>query len=169
MTSWPPSGATRRGERRIGAKSVRLVPMTTNHIAALMPYEREMFGTEAWSVSGYRSELADIRLRHYVAAEDATGALLGWAGVLVVGEAAEILTVGVVPHARRAGIARRLLADLLAEAVRRGASEAFLEVRVDNDAALALYGAEGFEQVGVRRGYYDGGRVDAVTMRRDLQ
>ena len=42
----------------------------------------------------------------------------------------------------------------------------FLEVRVDNPAARALYDSEGFEQIGLRRGYYDGGRVDAVTMRR---
>jgi ribosomal-protein-alanine N-acetyltransferase len=61
-----------------------------------------------------------------------------------------------------------MLADLLAEAVRRGAREAFLEVRVDNAAARALYRREGFEDVGVRRGYYDAGRVDAVTMRKEL-
>jgi ribosomal-protein-alanine N-acetyltransferase len=61
-----------------------------------------------------------------------------------------------------------MLADLLAEAVRRGAREAFLEVRVDNEPARALYRSEGFDEVGRRRGYYDGGRVDAVTMRKEL-
>ncbi len=152
----------------MSAPTVRLVAMTPAHIDALLPYEREMFGTEAWSRNGYRDELADSRLRHYLAAEDASGSLLGWAGVLVVGPAAEILTVGVVPHARRRGIARQLVAALLVEAVRRGAREAFLEVRVDNDAARTLYAGEGFAELGVRRGYYDGGRVDAVTMRKEL-
>jgi [ribosomal protein S18]-alanine N-acetyltransferase len=57
---------------------------------------------------------------------------------------------------------------LVTEAVRRGAREAFLEVRVDNTAARSLYRGEGFEEVGLRRGYYDGGRVDAVTMRKNL-
>lgn len=146
----------------------KLVPMTTAHIEALWPYERQMFGTEAWSRSGYRAELADTRLRYYVAAEAPDGALLGWAGAMVVGGTAEILTVGVIPEARRSGVARLLLADLLAQAIRRGATEVFLEVRVDNVAALALYASDSFERVGVRRGYYDGGRVDAVTMRRDL-
>src|SRR6185503_14847587 len=93
----------------------------------------------------------------------------GWAGVMIIGRTAEILTVGVVPDARRAGIARRLIATLLDEAQRRGATEVFLEVRVDNDAARALYGSEGFAELGRRRGYYDGGRVDAVTMRRSLE
>jgi ribosomal-protein-alanine N-acetyltransferase len=61
-----------------------------------------------------------------------------------------------------------VLDGLLGEARRRGAVEAFLEVRVDNEAARALYARAGFAQVGLRRGYYDGGRVDAVVMRREL-
>jgi ribosomal-protein-alanine N-acetyltransferase len=147
---------------------VTIVPMASHHIDALMPYEREMFGTEAWTRTGYRAELADTRLRYYVAAEGPHGELLGWAGALVVADSAEILTVGVVPAARRVGTARRMVDALLAEAVRRGAREAFLEVRIDNEAARALYEAQGFAQIGLRRGYYDGGRVDAVTMRREL-
>ena len=148
--------------------TARLVPMTAAHVDALMPYERAMFGTEAWTRNGYLSELADTRLRHYVAVEGEDGALLGWAGVMVVQDTAEILTVGVVPEARRRGLARLMLADLLAEAVRRGALEAFLEVRVDNETARALYRSEGFAEIGRRRGYYDAGRVDAVTMRKEL-
>jgi [ribosomal protein S18]-alanine N-acetyltransferase len=150
------------------AAEVAIVPMTAAHIDALMPHERAMFGTEAWTRSGYRDELADTTHRCYVAAEGPAGELLGWAGVRVVADTAEILTVGVLPAARRAGIARRMLETLLGEAVRRGAAEAFLEVRVDNAAALALYEREGFEQVGRRVGYYDAGRVDAITMRKEL-
>jgi ribosomal-protein-alanine N-acetyltransferase len=147
----------------------RLVPMTVRHIAALLPYEQDMFGTEAWSADGYRAELADTEFRHYVAAEGPDGELLGWAGVMVVADSAEVLTVGVVPPARRLGLAVRMLADLLDEARRRGAREAFLEVRVDNEPAIALYEREGFARIGKRRGYYDHGRVDAVVMRRDLR
>lgn len=162
-----------------------IVPMTAVHIDALMAYERDMFGSEAWTANGYRAELADTRHRHYLAAMggaptaspgasdetpagDACGELLGWAGVMVVADAAEILTVGVVPAARRQGLAVRLLDGLLAEARERGATEAFLEVRVDNEAARKLYEREGFVQVGLRPGYYDHGRVDAVVMRRGL-
>jgi len=147
---------------------IDVVPMTRAHIDALMPYEREMFGTEAWSADGYRAELADTRHRSYLAAVDENQSLLGWAGVRVVGDTAEILTVGVVPQARRQGIGGRLLAMLLDEARRRGAVEAFLEVRVDNSAALQLYEQARFVRVGVRRGYYAGGRVDAVVMRRAI-
>jgi ribosomal-protein-alanine N-acetyltransferase len=86
----------------------------------------------------------------------------------VVGDSAEVLTVGVIPAARRRGIARRLLRALLGEASARGARETFLEVRVDNLAARRFYEIEGFAQVGRRRGYYDAGRVDALVMRKEL-
>jgi [ribosomal protein S18]-alanine N-acetyltransferase len=149
-----------------GAVTIRR--MRATDIDALMPYEKEMFGTEAWSRTSYRSELADGRHRYYVIAEDTGQNLLGWSGVMIIGRTAEILTVGVVPAARRAGIARRLIAMLLAEARRRRATEVFLEVRVDNVAARELYRTEGFAEIGLRRGYYDGGRVDAVTMQAEL-
>jgi [ribosomal protein S18]-alanine N-acetyltransferase len=145
-----------------------IVAMTRKHVDALMPHEREMFGTEAWSRASYLAELADKRNRYYVAAEGPDGELLGWAGVLVIADAAEIMTVGVVPGARRAGTGRRMLDVLLAEAVRRGANEVFLEVRADNEGARALYRGAGFDEIGVRRGYYAGGTVDAVTMRKPL-
>ena len=145
-----------------------IVAMRTEHIDALMPFEREMFGTEAWTASGYRSELADTERRYYLVAEDDDGTLLGWAGVMVIADSAEILTIGTVPAARRRGIARALLAGLTDEARRRGATELFLEVRVDNDAARAFYLTEGFDEIAMRPGYYDLGRVDAVVMRRAL-
>lgn len=147
---------------------VDVVPMRPEHIDALMPYEHEMFGSEAWSADGYRDELADTRHRHYLAAVDQDGALLGWAGIRIVADTAEVLTVGVVPAARRHGIGARLLAMLLDEARRRDVTEAFLEVRVDNTAAQKMYERSRFVRVGIRRGYYDGGRVDAVVMRKQL-
>jgi [ribosomal protein S18]-alanine N-acetyltransferase len=145
-----------------------IVAMTPAHVDALMHYEPDMFGTEAWSRNAYLGELADRRHRFYLAAEETDGRLLGWAGILLVGTTADILTVGVVPDARRRGIARQLVAALLAEASRRGVLECFLEVRTDNFAAIELYTSEGFTEVGVRRGYYDAGRADAMVMRRAL-
>lgn len=148
--------------------TVSIVAMTRAHVDALMPFEREMFGPEAWSAQAYREEIADTRLRHYVAAVDDGGNLLGWAGVMVIGETAQILTVGTIPRQRRRGIARLLLADLLEHARERNATEAFLEVRIDNAPARTLYASEGFAEIAQRKGYYDAGRVDAVVMRRAI-
>jgi ribosomal-protein-alanine N-acetyltransferase len=86
----------------------------------------------------------------------------------VLADEAEILTVGVVPEGRRQGTARRLIAALLDAARAGGAADVFLEVRVDNEAARALYESEGFASIGMRPGYYDSGRVDAVVMHREL-
>lgn len=148
--------------------TVTLAPMTIDDIADVMPHEVPMFGSEAWTAHSYRDELLDRKYRYYLTGRDADGVLLGWAGLYVLYETAQVLTVGVIPEARRRGIASTLLAALYAEARRRNATEILLEVRIDNDGARALYEREGFAVIGTRRGYYDNGRIDAITMRKEL-
>ncbi len=80
---------------------------------------------------------------------------------------AEILTVAVVPAARRRGHGAALLREGMAAARARGAGAMFLEVAAGNAPALALYAREGFAEVGRRRRYYAGG-ADALVLRRDL-
>jgi [ribosomal protein S18]-alanine N-acetyltransferase len=159
------------------ASDVRLRPMRIADLDVLMRYERQMFGPEAWSRQGYLDELADTELRHYIVAEegvaeedvaDGNHQLLGTGGLLTIGDTAQILTVGVLPPARRRGVGRLLVRALVAEARRRRAAEVLLEVREDNEAARRLYAGEGFAVLGRRRGYYEQGRVDAVTMRYPL-
>lgn len=87
------------------------------------------------------------------------------------GGEAEILTLAVEPKARRRGFAKALVQVAAGAARIAGAESLFLEVAVDNAAALALYRSTGFSEAGVRRGYYDrggGNRVDALVMRLDL-
>jgi ribosomal-protein-alanine N-acetyltransferase len=156
---------------------VRVRPMRIADLDALMPFEQQMFGPEAWSRQSYLDELADTELRCYIVAEAVAerthltpgGSLLGTAGLLTIGETAQILTVGVLPAARRRGVGRLLVRALVAEARRRRATEVLLEVREDNHAAQRLYAGEGFTVLGKRRGYYEQGRVDAITMRYPIQ
>jgi ribosomal-protein-alanine N-acetyltransferase len=147
---------------------IRLRPMRKADLDVLLPHEQAMFGTESWSRDSYLDELADTELRLYLVAEDADGQVLASAGLLTIAETAQILTIGVLPLARRRGIARLLVNALVAEARRRQAHEVLLEVRVDNKPARELYESEGFVVIGTRRGYYDRGRVDAVVMRHEL-
>ncbi|WP_235927770.1 GNAT family N-acetyltransferase [Sandarakinorhabdus rubra] len=84
------------------------------------------------------------------------------------GPEVELLLIAVMPDLRRQGVAARLLRAVQAEAVARGASEVFLEVREDNRAARRLYEAAQFAAVGRRPDYYfgkDGSRRAAITMR----
>ncbi len=79
-----------------------------------------------------------------------------------------IISIGVLPHARRIGIAYNLLLRAL-RALRRiyDASEAYLEVRVSNIPAINLYKKLGFSIVEIIPRYYHDGE-DAYLMARPL-
>lgn len=89
-------------------------------------------------------------------------------GVMSVGAGeAHILNLCVNGHFRCRGVGRRMLEYLVERARTAGVGEAFLEVRPSNTAAIRLYQSVGFEQVGIRRGYYQavGGREDASVLK----
>ena len=90
---------------------------------------------------------------------------------LVAGEA-EILTIAVSPLQRRRGFARTLMEHVFRRLYHERAETLFLEVDAGNEAAVALYRAFRFRQVGVRKGYYAHGSVPgaaALVMRADLR
>ncbi len=93
-------------------------------------------------------------------------------GVMSLGAGeAHILNLCVAESYRCRGVGRRLLSALIERATAAGMGDAFLEVRPSNTAAIRLYLALGFEQVGMRRGYYQAatGREDAAVLRRALR
>jgi ribosomal-protein-alanine N-acetyltransferase len=96
---------------------------------------------------------------------------LGFIVVRAVAGEAEILTLAVHPEARRRGLGLVLVQSAATTAQTLGAEAFWLEVAVDNEAAIALYAATGFEAAGKRPRYYarkDGERIDALVMRRLL-
>lgn len=123
---------------------------------------------EAWSANMFLSEVGeDVSApRSWWVAHD-NGKLLGFAGGMVVDNDIQILDVTVDPDQRRRGIARKLLAHVSYDAQMLGATTASLEVETDNAAAIALYRALGFEQIGCRRDYYGAGN-DALVMQASL-
>jgi ribosomal-protein-alanine N-acetyltransferase len=135
-------------------------------VEAVQALDAELFGGTAWSAAMFWSELAAGESRWYLVAETADGALAGYAGLLVAGSEADVQTIGVLPALQGRGVGTLLLNALTTEAVRRGATSLLLEVRADNEAALALYARAGFERISVRRRYYQPGDVDAWVMRR---
>ena len=130
--------------------------------------ELRLFADDPWTAELFWSELAHVPdTRWYVVAVDADDVLVGYAGLMAVGSDADVQTVAVEPSVQGAGLGRRLLAELLDEARRRGCRRVFLEVRTDNVAAIALYDSEGFEHNARRSDYYGPG-VDALVLRLDL-
>jgi ribosomal-protein-alanine N-acetyltransferase len=85
----------------------------------------------------------------------------------VAADEADVLTLAVLPMARRQGIASALLYAALAEMKARGGGSAFLEVATVNSAARALYARSGFVEVGRRRRYY-ADSSDAIVLRLSL-
>ncbi len=79
-----------------------------------------------------------------------------------------VISIAVLPEYRRRGIAKTLLSNAL-KALKEhyGCEEAYLEVRISNSPALALYQKLGFTIVKVSRRYYIDGE-DAYVMARKL-
>lgn len=99
------------------------------------------------------------------------GRIVAYGVLMLAPGEAQLLNLSVVPDARRQGVGSELLARFLDDALRLGAEQVFLEVRVSNTAAIALYECAGFVRVARRAHYYPPGRAstareDALVMRR---
>lgn len=141
---------------------------TAADIPAIMQLETRIFVTDAWSSDMMLRDVTDANCYYLVAFHpDHPDRIDAYAGLLAPPGAAEsdIQTIAVTVTARGHGLGRTLMLTLIAEARCRGAREVFLEVRADNPGAQRLYLALGFEQLGVRAGYYQPDNVDALVMR----
>jgi ribosomal-protein-alanine N-acetyltransferase len=149
------------------APEVHIRPMTEADVAEVFAVERASYQFP-WSEGIFR----DCLRVGYVCRVLALGDEVVGYGVMSVGAGeAHILNLCVAGAHRCRGLGRRMLGYLLERGAAAGMSEAFLEVRPSNTAAIRLYQAIGFEQVGMRRGYYQavGGREDAAVLRLALR
>ena len=94
--------------------------------------------------------------------------IVAYVAFQAVADELHILNLAVEQDLRRQGLARRLLRLVSELGVRRGAEVVWLEVRRGNHAGIGLYLAEGFEESGLRRGYYANPEEDAVILRKRL-
>jgi len=123
---------------------------------------------EAWDADALATLLAMPGAFALLARDEDNGVLLGFVMIRGAADEAEIITLGVDPARRRQGLGRALLAAGLSEAAARGSVRLFLEVAADNSAALALYRAAGFSEIGRRADYYHraNGKMTALVMGR---
>lgn len=128
----------------------------------------QAFAAKAWREDEFEDLLDGEGIYGFLADDEAP---LGVILCRVIADEVEVLTVGVTPDARRRGVALALMLAGLDAARVAGAAGAFLEVAVDNDAAIALYERLRFARAGLRKSYYDRGPdgfTDALVMRLDL-
>ena len=147
----------------MGAQITVFLP---KHAAAAAKLEKVCF-TAPWSEEILRQESKNPAAVMLCAMDD-QNRLLGWAGFEHVCGEGSITNVAVEPAARRRGIGQALVVSLIKEAEKLSLESLILEVRVTNSAAIALYNKLGFVSLGVRPGFYEAPREDALMMRKTL-
>ena len=141
---------------------VHVVPMRRRHLRSVLRIEAEVY-PRPWSMSLFVSELGMRATRAYFVARIGRD-VVGYAGLMLMGDDGHITTIAVDPVWHRHQIGTRLLLALVHEARAREALNLTLEVRMGNLGAQDLYRRFGFESVGVRKGYYAETNEDAMIM-----
>lgn len=142
--------------------------LSAEDLAAAMKIETSLFGSEAWSEKTMLSEINND-FTHYLGAFDPE--LVGYAGLHSVpaSYSSDIQTIAVAGSHQRLGVGRSLLSRLLDRAKAIGAEQVLLEVKADNQGALELYRGFGFEQIDLRRKYYQPSGIDAIVMKAEVK
>lgn len=142
--------------------------LTQSELGLVMPLERELFGNEAWLEKTMEQELASPNT-YYLGIFDPD--LVGYAGLSTVPASfsSDIQTIGVSPNRQGSGLGRKLMELLLAKALSLGSEQILLEVKANNEPAIALYKSLGFEQIDLRKRYYQPSGIDALVMRAEIK
>ena len=143
-----------------------IVPMDRSHIPQIAALEKECFSMP-WNETMLEDALFDPQASFIVAEDGEEGNILGYAGLHAVLDEGYIDNIAVAPDARRHGVASALL-DVFCRFGAVNLAFLTLEVRKSNAAAIGLYEKFGFQRAGLRPGYYQHPREDAVIMTREF-
>ena len=117
---------------------------------------------ESWNRKSYAEEVYNSNSVYIVAKTDSM--VVGFAGVLIIAGEGTLSNIAVHPDFRRNKIGERLLKSLIDNSEFLGYKDITLEVRSSNEAAKTLYIKYGFKEEGIRKGYYQDNREDAIIM-----
>lgn len=146
--------------------TVSLRPMNPSDLSAIMAIEHRAYDYP-WSEGVF---LDCLRVGYCCWVCTNGEEIVGYAVMSVGGGEAHLLNICVSPEYRRCGRGRRLLDYMLDLAQQHNSDTALLEVRASNLAAIGLYRSMGFNEVGLRLGYYPApnGKEDAILLARSL-
>ena len=140
-------------------------PMTHSDLARVLEIEVDLFPVDAWSEDLFLGELAEVSISRDVSVAILDSEIVGYASFRYVGKQGDVNTVAVASNQQGKGIGTALMDWLESQAALRNVQEIFLEVRSDNEAAIKMYDARGYERIDIRRNYY-GNTIDANIMRK---
>ena len=123
--------------------------------------EQQVF-SQPWSRKSFAESIAKSENLYLVAKESEE--VLGYCGLWGVGDEGQITHVCVKESARGKGVGKQLLLAMLEKGKERGLQAFTLEVRVSNTPARELYKKVGFAEAGIRKGFYDAPKEDAMIM-----
>ena len=118
--------------------------------------------TTPWPVEVIYEDICVSKHLYYVICENEK--VVGYAGMWLILDEAHINNICVHPDYRCRGYGKKLLKRLIRAAYKYGGDSITLEVRRSNTTAITLYESLGFEVEGVRKGYYQDNREDAIIM-----
>lgn len=170
------------GEQAIGARRARFAPMTEPDLDAVRAVEVSAYA-HPWSRKHFADSLSAGYAAILLLGEPLPGevvhparadglVLLGYLVAMPGVDEMHLLNITVAPAHQGQGWARYLLDALVLWSRASGALSLWLEVRHSNTGARRVYERYGFNQVGLRRGYYPAGhfqREDAVVMSLSLE
>lgn len=134
-------------------------------IQAVADIETIIQPQDAWGYQAIVELLAQDSIDLLVVYQD--DKIIGYCLYQAVFEQAEILRIGTHPDYQRQGIASQLFARLNEQLKELKVESLLLEVRADNDPAIALYEKQGFSIIHQRKGYYQQPQqiaIDALIM-----
>lgn len=136
--------------------------MALSDLDCVMTIENDVY-PYPWTRGNFRDSL-EAGYHCWVAECD--GAVVGYCVAMIAAGEAHLLNLSVAAAWHRRGLGSDLLRFVYRLARGNRATSILLEVRASNTAARALYGREGFREIGVRRGYYPAGgrREDALVL-----
>lgn len=127
-----------------------------------------------WTMADFRKAFHDPNYLYYVAdirekAEESDNRIIGFAGLLLTGEEADLVNIAVRKKIQGRGTGCKLLQSLISGGHRLGVQKIFLEVRESNVPARALYEKNGFVVAGRRKKYYSRPEEDALVMMKEIK
>ena len=135
--------------------------MTESDIEAVSKIEEECFSMP-WKPDDFREMIERDNMTYVVAEMD--GNIIGGAGLRCIVGDGEITNVAITKPHRGMGYSKPMLLELISRGDELGCEAYTLEVRVSNEPAIRLYKSIGFEEAGVRPGFYEHPREDALIM-----
>jgi len=142
--------------------------MISLDIPVLAGLEKEIYPESPWSAAQFREELSGVpRTRKYLVALESQE-IVGYGGVALAGDVADIHTLTVIPSFRRKGIATQMLKELESWAISKGIKDFMLEMREGNLEAQPLYEKYGYQVISRRDNYY-APEVHALILRKEVK